>query len=86
MKPRIGRGPPAAIGGGFMKCLRDQNATFHVSDIDYHFEAVGDADASWMRAEALSRAAEAMMTLESGSNGLWLAAGGFLHLRTVARE
>jgi hypothetical protein len=52
-----------------------------ISDIDYHFEAVGDADAAWVSAAALSREGEAMMTLETSSTNLWLASGGFLHLK-----
>ena len=52
-----------------------------VEDIDYHFEAVGDAGASWVSTDALSREGEPIQTLESSSNGLWLASGGFLHLK-----
>jgi len=52
-----------------------------ISDIDYHFDAVGDADAAWVSADALSRDGEPMMTLESSSTALWLASGGFLHLK-----
>jgi hypothetical protein len=52
-----------------------------IADIDYHFAAVGDPDAAWVSADALSRDGHALMTLESGSAGLWLASGGFLHLK-----
>jgi hypothetical protein len=52
-----------------------------IADIDYHFEAVGDADACWVPAGALSRDGEAMLALEQSSTGLWLASGGFLHLK-----
>jgi hypothetical protein len=53
-----------------------------VADIDYHIDAVGDAGASWVRAQALTRDGEALMTLEhNGCNIPWVASGGFLHLK-----